>query len=35
MKLYLKEYDLHFKENMAEEGARESEESAGIMKHFF
>ena len=35
MQLYLKEYELHFKENVAEEGVGVSEESAGIMKRFF
>jgi hypothetical protein len=35
MQLYLKDYDWHFKEKVAEEGARASEESARIMKHFF
>ena len=34
MQLYLKEYELHFKENVVEEGAGASEEFAGIMKHF-
>jgi hypothetical protein len=34
MQLYLKDYDWHFKENVAEEGVGASEESAGIMKHF-
>jgi hypothetical protein len=35
MQLYLKDYEWHFKESMAEEGAGASEESAGIMKRFF
>jgi hypothetical protein len=35
MQLYSKHYEWHFKENVAEEGAGASEESAGVMKRFF